>query len=170
MEQARNSSFREYMEPFLFDTCREVNDSKQEEVVLGTSETSERRRLTVAKASAAGAAVVAHGEPTGVVAAALDLPWTERGGVVVDDLTPFEVKNLGAVFALWFLFCSFAIAKALFCPGNVLEPKAEALDTNNVVPLIEAAVRKAMSTTYVEVQATASKVVGTKLAATSSQD
>ena len=100
----------------------------------------------------------------------MGLPWTERGGVVVDDLTPFEVKNLGAVFALWFLFCSFAIAKALFCPGNVLEPKAEALDTNNVVPLIEAAVRKAMSTTYVEVQATASKVVGTKLAATSSQD
>ena len=52
----------------------------------------------------------------------MGLPWTERGGVVVDDLTPFEVKNLGAVFALWFLFCSFAIAKALFCPGNVLEP------------------------------------------------
>ena len=145
---------------------------QEEEAVLGTSETSERRRLVAAKGGAAGAATILtnDGESTGVVAAAMDLPWTERGGVVVDDLTPFEVKNLGAVFALWFLFCSFAIAKALFCPGNVLEPKAEALDTNNVVPLIEAAVRKAMSTTYVEVQATASKVVGTKLAATSSQD
>ncbi len=149
-----------------------LDKQKQEEAVLGTSETSERRRLVAAKGGAAGAATILtnDGESTGVVAAAMGLPWTERGGVVVDDLTPFEVKNLGAVFALWFLFCSFAIAKALFCPGNVLEPKAEALDTNNVVPLIEAAVRKAMSTTYVEVQATASKVVGTKLAATSSQD
>eukprot|EP00964_Phaeocystis_antarctica_P107862 scaffold72530_cov64-Phaeocystis_antarctica.AAC.5 len=174
------------MEPFLFDTCREVNDSKQEEVVLGTSETSERRRLTVAKASAAGAAVVAHGEPTGVVAAALDLPWTERGGVVVDDLAPFEVKNLGAVFGLWFLFCSFAIAKALSnsnsdrvqatrksAVGDSDAPEGADMVENamkDVLPIIEAAVRKAMSTTILEVQATASsKVVDTKLTATSSQ-
>ena len=186
LEKARNSSFREYMEPFLFDTCREVNDSKQEEVVLGTSETSERRRLTVAKASAAGAAVVAHGEPTGVVAAALDLPWTERGGVVVDDLTPFEVKNLGAVFGLWFLFCSFAIAKALSnsnsdrvqatrksAVGDSDAPEGADMVENamkDVLPIIEAAVRKAMSTTILEVQATASsKVVDTRLTATSSQ-
>ena len=180
LEQELNTSFRDKA-PFLFDTCQAVYD-KQEEMVA-----PERRRLAVAKASAAGAAVVAHGEPTGVVAAALDLPWTERGGVVVDDLTPFEVKNLGAVFGLWFLFCSFAIAKALWnsnsdrvqatrksAVGDSDAPEGADMVENamkDVLPIIEAAVRKAMSTTILEVQATASSKVDvdTKLTATSSQ-
>ena len=189
LEKARNSSFREYMEPFLFDTCREVNDSKQEEVVLGTSETSERRRLTVAKASAAGAAVVAHGEPTGVVTAAADLPWTERGGVVVDDLAPFEVKHLGAVFILLFAFSLLAVAlavwsntldrraartkkvKEIWASTDVELKEADTVDMEKLGPIIEAAVRKAMSTTFVEVQATASSNdAGNERAATSSQD
>ena len=165
-----------------------LDKQKQEEAVLGTSETSERRRLVAAKGGAAGAATILtnDGESTGVVAAAMGLPWTERGGVVVDDLTPFEVKNLGAVFALWFLFCSFAIAKALWnsnsdrvqatrksAVGDSDAPEGADMVENamkDVLPIIEAAVRKAMSTTILEVQATASsKVVDTKLTATSSQ-
>ena len=185
LEQELNTSFRDKA-PFLFDTCQAVYD-KQEEMVA-----PERRRLAVAKAGAAGAAVVAHGEPTGVVTAAVDLPWTERGGVVVDDLAPFEVKHLGAVFILWFAFSLLAIALAVW--SNTLdrhrraakrakiakeirasidvEPKeADMVDIEKLGPIIEAAMRNAMSTTFVEVQATASSNdAGNERAATSSQD
>ena len=167
LEQELNTSFRDKA-PFLFDTCQAVYD-KQEEMVA-----PERRRLAVAKAGAAGAAVVAHGEPTGVVTAAVDLPWTERGGVVVDDLAPFEVKHLGAVFILLFAFSLLAVALAVW--SNTLDRRAartkkvkeirastdvelkeaDTVDMEKLGPIIEAAVRKAMSTTFVEVQATAS--------------
>ena len=152
----------------------------------------ERRRLTVVQAGAAGAAVVAHGgESTGVAAAVANLPWTEHGGVVVDDMAPFEVKHLGAVFIALFAFCFIAVVHAVWnrraalqtkLANNVREdsgisPKGAALDTENEAAvrkattfLIEAAVRKVMSTTILEVQATASsRVVDSKLAATSSQ-
>ena len=183
LEQELNTSFRDKA-PFLFDTCQAVYD-KQEEVLA-----PERRRLAVAKAGAAGAAVVAHGEPTGVVTAAVDLPWTERGGVVVDDLTPFEVKNLGAVFILLFAFSLLAIALAVW--SNTLDRRAakhakiakeirastdvelkeaDMVDMEKLGPIIEAAVRNAISTTFVEVQATASSNdAGNERAATSSQD
>ena len=153
----------------------------------------ERRRLTVVQAGAAGAAVVAHGgESTGVAAAVANLPWTEHGGVVVDDMAPFEVKHLGAVFIALFAFCFIAVVHAVWNRRAALQtsklankvredsgisPKGAALDTENEAAvrkattfLIEAAVRKAMSTTILEVQATvSSRVVDSKLAATSSQ-
>ena len=152
----------------------------------------ERRRLTVVQAGAAGAAVVAHGgESTGVAAAVANLPWTEHGGVVVDDMAPFEVKHLGAVFIALFAFCFIAVVHAVWNRRAALRtklankvredsgisPKGAALDTKNEAEvrkatkfLIEAAVRKAMSTTILEVQATvSSRVVDSKLAATSSQ-
>ena len=148
--------------------------------------------------------MVAHGgESTGVAAAVADLNWTEHGGVVVDDLAPFEVKQLGAVFMALFAFCFLAVVHAVWNydrraalrtklankvrEDSGIHPKGAALDTENVEAAvrkattflieaaatkdIEAAVRKAMSTTIIEVQATASsRVVDTKLAATSSQD
>ena len=127
--------------------------------------------------------MLAHSELTGVVTAAAvpDLPWTERGGVVVDDLAPFEVKHLGAVFILWFAFSLLAIALAVW--SNTLDrhrraaqrakitkeirastdvelKEADMVDMEKLGPIIEAAVRKAMSTTWsttlVEVQARAS--------------
>ena len=125
--------------------------------------------------------MLAHSELTGVVTAAAvpDLPWTERGGVVVDDLAPFEVKHLGVVLILWLAFSLLAIAVAVW--SNTLDRRAalrakivkkirastevetkgaDKVDMEKLGPIIEAAVRKAMSTTWsttlVEVQARAS--------------
>ena len=110
-----------------------------------------------------------------VVTAAADLPWTERGGVVVDDLAPFEVKHLGVVLILWLAFSLLAIAVAVW--SNTLDRRAalrakivkkirastevetkwaDKVDMEKLGPIIEAAVHKAMSTTFVEVQARAS--------------
>ena len=187
LEQELNTSFRDKA-PFLFDTCQAVYD-KHEKMLA-----PEHRRLTVVQAGAAGAAVVANGgESTGVAAAVADLNWTEHGGVVVDDLAPFEVKNLLAVFIALFAFCFIAVVHAVWSyrraalrtklankvrEDSGIHPKGATLDTKNEAAvrkattfLIEAAVRKVMSTTVLEVQATASsRVVETKLAATSSQD